>query len=100
MPKRATSTSFGASRGNARGPGNRVGPDVQMFKVRMATIAERTKTAKNLEKILDDHDHPAFMKALEFASDRGFGKVGQSVDVTSAGKQVSGVVLLPSVVEP
>jgi len=45
----------------------------------MALLASRAKTANQVEKILNDKDHPAFMKALEFAADRGFGKVPQGV---------------------
>lgn len=71
------------------------GADPQAFKTRMALIAARAKTAKNLEAILDDPDHPQFMKAVEFTSDRGFGKVPASVDLTSKGEKLSGVVILP-----
>ncbi len=80
MPRRATSTSFGGKAGNPQnktkaGPGRL--PDT--FKNRMATLAARAKTAKNVEKILDDDKHPQFMKALEFAADRGFGKAPQPI---------------------
>lgn len=81
--KKANATSYGGIQGN-KPKGNdqkRPGPGVppEAFRTRMQLIASRTKTAKNLEKILDDADHSQFMKALEFAADRGYGKVPQAV---------------------
>ncbi len=71
-----------------------------MFYDRLRLILERNKTARNVEKVLDDPKHPQFAKILEFATDRVHGKVQQSVDVTSEGKALPGVVILPQPEEP
>jgi hypothetical protein len=96
MPRRASATSFGGIAGN---PGNKTkaGPGrlPDIFKMRMANLAARNKTAKNVEKILDDPAHPAFMKALEFAADRGFGKAAQAIDLTTGGEKINALLVVP-----
>lgn len=82
MPRRSSATSFGGKSGNKKGRGPAKGaPNAgalpATFKNRMALLAARAKTAKNIESILDDPKHPQFMKALEFAADRGYGRVEQ-----------------------
>lgn len=68
----------------------------------MKLLAERQKTIKSMEKILDDPDHKHFAKVLDTVLDRAEGKPQQSVDVTSKGEKVSGVIALPVVpmIEP
>lgn len=81
MPRRATSTSFGGKAGNPRNttiPGTGAPPEV--FRRRMALLASRAKTVKQVEEILDDKDHQHFMRALEYATDRGYGKEAQPLD--------------------
>jgi hypothetical protein len=101
MPRRASATSFGQSKGNRpgrkKGDPTNVGVLPATFRNRMALIASRMRTVNELEKILENRDHAAFMKAMEFVTERGFGKVPSAVDVTSKGEKVSGVVILPSV---
>lgn len=53
------------------------------FKDRMALIAERGRTAENIERILDDPDHPHFMKALEFVANRGIGPVPKEIQMAA-----------------
>ena len=38
-----------------------------------------------------------FERALDYVTDHGYGKAASSVDVTTAGKALSGIVILPSV---
>lgn len=58
-------------------------------------MLERKATVKNLEAIMDDPDHPQFMRAVEFASDRAHGKPTQGVDMTSKGEKLGGVIIMP-----
>ena len=79
MPRHANATSFGQKSGNPIGKGPKrgaanAGRPVKVFSDAMARIAQRGETLKNVQAILDDPMHPHFMKALEFAADRGFGK--------------------------
>lgn len=84
--KRANATSYGGKQGNTpkgkdqKRPGTGRLPDV--FKARMALLASRQKTVKNVEKILDNPNHPLFGKMLDFAAERGFGKESTPVDAT------------------
>lgn len=104
MPRRATSTSFGKSRGNKRGPGNRNGVDPLIFKKRCQILAQRAADSKRLEALLSDPGKGEtdevkaadFLAALREVSNRGFGLPQQSVDVTSGGKVVSGILALPA----
>jgi hypothetical protein len=85
MPRRATSTSYGAGRGNERGPGNRSGPVPATFKMRMQTLVDRNTTARAIERILEDPDHPHFMRALDYATNHGYGKPAETVDLNATG---------------
>lgn len=88
MPRHATSTSYGGKAGNTPNtstPGSGRPPDT--FKMRMATLVERANTVGNIEQILDNPQHPSFMKALEFATDRAYGKPTDN-------KQLSGEVVV------
>lgn len=81
MAKRANATSYGQKAGNKPNttkPGTGRLPDI--FKKRMSLLASRAATVRNVEKILQDHKHPSFMKALEFAAERGFGKEATTLE--------------------
>lgn len=82
--KHANDTSFGGSKGNKpgrkKGDPTNIGVLPEVFRKRMALIAARNRTAANVERILDDADHPQFMKALEFAATRGYGKPAETVE--------------------
>lgn len=105
MPRRATKTSYGREQGNTpkgKDP-KRPGPGAmpQTMRDRFKLLAERAKTMKSVEAVLDDPDHKHFPRVLEIALDRSEGKPQQSVDLTTKGKEiVQGVVVLPAVVEP
>lgn len=95
MPRRASATSFGGKRGNPRGTQPGPGAPPQTFRDRMKLILDRAKTAKSVETILADPDHKHFAKVLDTALDRAEGKVPASVDLTSKGEKLNGVVILP-----
>ncbi len=42
------------------------------FRRQLAELASREETVAALEAILSDPNHPQFMKALQFAADRGY----------------------------
>ncbi len=48
----------------------------------MAALADATLKRGYVEQILVDPHHPQFMKALEWATDRGYGKVPQTNEHT------------------
>lgn len=78
-----TSTSFGQKSGNKGGKGppkGSGGRPLAIYQKRMQLAAQ----AAQVEKILKDPDHPQFMKALEFAANRGFGKVAETIEHTGA----------------
>lgn len=84
MPRHATDTSYGASRGNKGGPG-RPGSLPDTYWKRLANITARTKTLEAVEAILGNPNHPHFKAVWAEAMDRTAGKVTSPVDVTSAG---------------
>lgn len=77
MPK--NQRSFGEKDGN---PTNRGKPGPgrppAVYSTRMKLAAE----AARIEAILSDPDHPQFMKALQFAAERGFGKVPDQTEMS------------------
>src|SRR5690242_13327191 len=87
MPRRATSTSFGAERGNkpmSPGPGARPGNTVDRFRKEMQERALRADTLHRLDKSLDAKEDAIFLKAFAEVADRGFGKAPQSIEHTGA----------------
>jgi len=91
-------TSYGQISGNTpnRNPNGVGGRLPDTMKNRMKVLLERKKTLESIEKVLDDPDHRHFKGVLDTVLDRVEGKVPQGVDVTSGGKSVQGVVILPS----
>lgn len=63
----------------------------------MRLIADRAAEASRWEALIadDNPDHELFFKAFNAASDRGYGKPAQAVDVTSAGEKLAGLVMMP-----
>ena len=53
-------------------------------------LASDDEVLKQVKIILKNPDHAQFMRALQWATDRGYGKAPESVDVTSKGEQVGG----------
>lgn len=63
------------------------------FRAACAKLADDTLRRGYVEGILKDPSHPQFMRALEWAADRGYGKTPQAVEHTGAIEH--GVILLP-----
>ena len=75
-------------------PGNRGGgrtPDE--FKARLAELISREDVLREVELILTDRNHPHFVRALEWATDRVRGRVPNRIEGDV--RTVSGVILLP-----
>lgn len=78
---------------NKGGPGRP--PDE--FKAMLAALASRDETMAAVRRILDDPSHPQFIRALEYATERGYGKVAQAHEVKGEVEHRHAVVLLPPV---
>ena len=92
-------TSFGQINGNdptlgsgAHGKGGRM-PNTMRDRLRI--IAERSETVAQIEKVLGDSQHRHFKGVLDTVMDHGYGKAPQSIDLTSNGQPIPGVVILP-----
>jgi len=92
-PKKADSPQVAPLRKPAHGrgalrvgnPGNKGGarpPDE--FKAILQTLASREQTMRALEQLLMAPDHPAFLGALKYATEHGYGKPAQPVEHSGA----------------
>lgn len=73
----------GADRRRGRGPKKGTGgrpPDA--FKALCQDLASGKVTVANVRAILTDKDHPQFMPALRWATENGYGKPSQAVELT------------------
>jgi hypothetical protein len=82
--KSGNATSFRRGADSRRGKGPQkgaplVGRPPDEFKERMAGLASWSEVHTALESILRDPEHPHWMRALEYATERGYGKVTQPV---------------------
>lgn len=59
-------------------------------------LASSREVEKAVVAALKSPNHPAFLGALKWASEHGYGGPVRSVDVTSKGEKLSGVVILPA----
>ena len=82
----------GAGKGPPKGSGGRP-PDES--KATMRRLRDRWLVAAEAEKVLENPAHPAWLQAAKFIHEAVEGKAPQPVDVTSQGKALGGVVLLP-----
>ncbi len=93
-------------RGPAKGAPN-AGRPPDAFKALMRELASRDESLVRLagilkgtlkytdgdgKKVVIPVDSDTYLKALAFASDRGYGKAQQSIDVTSGGKPIADVL--------
>lgn len=65
----------GSARGNTPGTGRP--PDE--FKRMLSHLVSRDQTMKELKAILEDRDHPHYVKALQFAADRGYPELASAL---------------------
>ena len=55
------------------------------FKARMRELASLAEQQGYVEAVLKDPTHPHWMRALEYVTERGYGKAPQTVEVTGEG---------------
>jgi hypothetical protein len=67
-------------RGPAKGA-PKAGRPPDEFKAMLAGLASWDATLHSIATILRDPDHPAFQKALDYVTDRGYDKLAESVTV-------------------
>lgn len=79
-------------RGPRKGAPN-AGRPPDEFKAALAALVSREETLAALEAILRNPDHPHFIQALRYASDRGYGLPTQSLKVEDEGPAV--VIVAP-----
>lgn len=72
----------GAGRGPKKGAAN-AGRPRDEWKSALAALVSSDEVLTHVRDVLADPTHPQWMRAMEFASERGFGK--ESVDLTTAG---------------
>lgn len=84
-----------------RGPGKgapNAGRPPDAWRAALRALVDRPSVIAHIEDCLEaGPEHPFFGKALDYVTDHGYGKAASSVDVTTAGKALSGIVILPSV---
>lgn len=82
-------------RGPAKGAPNAGRPPDEWRKA-LRALADRPSVIAHVESVLEEGPtHPFFAKALDYATEHGYGKAASTVDVTSGGERLSGVVILP-----
>lgn len=50
------------------------------FKALLRELASRPETVAGLDAILSDPAHPQYLRALEFVTERGYGKEAQAIE--------------------
>ena len=83
----------GAIRVGGTGAGGR---PKDAWKQEMRDLRDAGLRAAKAKKILADPDHPAWLGALKFVHEAAEGRPAQSVDLTSKGEALPGVILLPA----
>lgn len=67
------------------------------FKAMCRALASSKEVERQVKDILArGSSDPMFIGALKWASEHGYGRPEQSVDVTSKGEKLPGVILLPA----
>lgn len=68
--------------------GRKGGRPPDEFKKLCQELASGAATLAAVRKILKNPDHPAFQGALRWATENGYGRAPQAVDMTSGGQPV------------
>ena len=86
-------------RGPDRGAPN-AGRPPDEWKAQLRGLVGRADVLAHVEAVLaagPGHDHPEFWRALDYATDHGYGRATQAVDLTAkTGPMPSGIVILPA----
>lgn len=97
-PGRLETPAHGAGKLRRGNPGNKGGgrkPDE--FKALCRELASREETVAAAERILRDPDHPAYLGALKWATENGYGKPHQTIETENKHLHQHAVVILPPV---
>ena len=62
----------------------------------MRALRDDALKAARAKEVLKNPDHPAWLGALKFVHEAVEGRPAQAVDVTSEGKRLPGVIILPA----
>lgn len=87
-PKTARSPITGAEiplgnhPGNTGGKKGRSGRKPDAWRLELQAMVSSDAVLDKLETVLKDPNHPAYVGALKYASDHGFGRAKESVEVT------------------
>lgn len=71
------------ARRNTTKPGPGRPPDE--FKEMCQRLASKNATANRVARILKDEDHPFFISALKWATENGYGRAKETVEVSGPG---------------
>ena len=81
-------------RGPKKGAPN-AGRPPDAWKAACRELASRDEMLERLRQVLDDPEHPAWLSALRFVAEQGYGKARQQLEVTSeAEKPVKQVLVI------
>lgn len=97
-PKRKGNTANlipGKGRGPAKGAPNAGRPPNEWNAV-IEKLGDRWLVALEASSVVDDAEHPLFEKVGKWLVEQVRGRAKQQVDVTSDGKALNGVVVLPA----
>lgn len=92
MPKPFTK---GADPRRGSGKKGRSGRKPDAWRAELQAMVSSDAVLDKLEMVLRDPNHPAYVGALKYASDHGFGRAKETVEHT--GEIKHGVVILPSI---
>ncbi len=95
-PRSGSEIPTGAHPGNTGGKKGRSGRKPEAFKAMCQALASSKEVRANAAKILRNADHPLFIGALKWASENGYGRPAQTVDVTSGGVPLNALLVVPA----
>ena len=90
-PRSGAECPVGAHPGNTGGKKGRSGRKPDAFIRFCQQLASGRMTLKNVKDILADKDHPQFMPALRWATENGYGKPTERVEITGKDGEPVGV---------
>lgn len=84
-PRSGYALPVGAHPGNTGGKKGRSGRKPDEFKQICQRLASRASTVNAVSRILKDDTHPAYLGALKWATENGYGRATESINVTQTG---------------
>lgn len=96
VPKQLKPFKKGHDPRRGHGLKGRSGRTPDEFKAMCQDLVSSDAVRDAVVAALKNPQHPAFLGSLKWATEHGYGAPAKSVDVTSGGKPISGVVLIPA----